>query len=106
MNEEKLKLYLGQKIKQFRNNLKLTQEEFSEKIGITQRQVSLIELGKSFPKPDTLSNIANVFNCSMSDLFDFEPISNILDLKKELLKVIENLPEEKLKSLYIIGKNI
>jgi len=106
MNEEKLKVYLGLKIKQFRNKMQLTQEEFSEKIGVTQRQVSLIELGKSFPKAATLSNIVNVFNCSICDLFDFEQIGNINDLKKELLKLIDNLSDEKLKTLYLIGKNI
>ncbi len=106
MNKKKLKSQLGIKIQQFRNKTGLTQEEFSEHIGITQRQVSLIELGKSFPKPETLSNIVNFCNCSMRDLFDFEPIENIADLKNEFLNIIETMPEEKLKTLYIIGKNI
>ena len=60
------------KIKEQRNKLNLTQELFSEKIGITQRQMSLIELGKSFPSPKTLSNIVKIANCKMTDLFDFE----------------------------------
>lgn len=106
MNKKKLKSQLGIKIQQFRNKTGLTQEEFSEHIGITQRQVSLIELGKSFPSPETLSNIVNFCNCSMRDLFDFEPIENIADLRNEILNIIETMPEEKLKTLYIIGKNI
>ena len=60
MNETELKKKLGLKIKEQRNKLNLTQELFSEKIGITQRQMSLIELGKSFPSPKTLSNIVKV----------------------------------------------
>lgn len=106
MNKKKLKSQLGIKIQQFRNKTGLTQEGFSEHIGITQRQVSLIELGKSFPKPETLLNIVNFCNCSMRDLFDFESIENIADLKNEFLNIIETMPEEKLKTLYIIGKNI
>ena len=42
----------------------------------------------------------------MKDLFDFEPIENVANLKDELLKVMDKLPEEKLKTLYIIAKNI
>lgn len=106
MNEETLKLSLGLKIKQYRNKFGLTQEELSEKIGISQRQVSLIEIGKCFPKPETLSSIVNFFKCSIRDLFDFEPLENVKDLKKEISNIIKMLPEEKLKMLYIIGKNI
>lgn len=106
MNKSKLKSQLGIKIQQLRNKIGLTQEEFSENIGITQRQVSLIELGKSFPSPETLSNIVNFCSCSMRDLFDFEPIENIEDLKNEFINIIKILPDEKLKILYIISKNI
>ena len=106
MDEKKLKLLLGEKIKNERNKLKLTQEEFSELIGISQRQVSLIELGKSFPKPATLSNISNVCNCSVSDLFNFELIVKEKILKEELSNLILKLDIEKLKILYIIAKNI
>ena len=51
-SHKELKIKLGLKIKEYRKKLNLTQEEFSEKIERTQRQVSLIELGKSFPSPD------------------------------------------------------
>ena len=106
MNDIALKTLLGLKIKHYRNQLKLTQEELGEKINRTQRQVSLIELGESFPSPQTLGSIASAFNCSMKDLFDFEPIENIENLKDELYNIIDKLPEEKLKTLYIIAKNI
>ena len=71
MNEENLKICLGAKIKEYRNKLKLTQDELAEKINRTQGQVSLIELGKSFPNPETLLNVAKVFNCDIKELFDF-----------------------------------
>ena len=53
MNDIELKTLLGLKIKHYRNQLKLTQEELGEKINRTQRQVALIELGESFPSPQT-----------------------------------------------------
>ena len=110
MNDMELKKNLGLKIKEQRNKLNLTQELFSEKIGITQRQMSLIELGKSFPSPKTLSNIVKIADCKMSDLFDFEIFKSkneIRDeLKKNLMVAVNTFSVEKLKVLYIISKNI
>ncbi len=106
MNDIELKTLLGLKIKHYRNQIGLTQEELGEKIERTQRQVSLIELGSSFPNPETLTNMIKVFNCSMKDLFDFEPIENVENLKNEIATLVERLPEDKLKTLYLIGKNL
>lgn len=106
MNDTELKILLGLKIKHYRKQLALTQEELGEKIERTQRQVSLIELGSSFPNPEALINIAKVFNCSIKDLFDFEPIINIENLKDELSKLTNKLSEDKLKTLYLIAKNL
>ena len=106
MNDTELKTLLGLKIKHYRKQLTLTQEELGEKIERTQRQVSLIELGSSFPNPEALINIAKVFNCSIKDLFDFEPIINIENLKDELSKLTNKLSEDKLKSLYLIANNL
>lgn len=106
MKDSELKTYLGLKIKYYRKKLNLTQDELGEKINRTQRQVSLIELGNSFPAPETLINLAQVFNCPMKDLFDFEPVEDIKDIKNELLKNIDKLSDEKLKILYLMSKNI
>lgn len=106
MNDTELKTLLGLKIKHYRKQLGLTQEELGEKIERTQRQVSLIELGSSFPNPEALIHIAKVFNCSIKDLFDFEPIINIENLKDELSKLTNKLSEDKLKTLYLIAKNL
>ena len=106
MDEKKLKLLLGIKIKEQRNRLNLTQEDFSELIGISQRQVSLIELGKSFPKPITLVKISKVFSCSVSDLFNFELNIDEKELKENVHNLVNRLTYEKLKILYVIGNNI
>ena len=42
----------------------------------------------------------------MKDLFDFEPIENVENLKNEIATLVERLPEDKLKTLYLIGKNL
>ena len=105
MNENDLKKLLGYKIKQYRLKMKLTQELLSEKIGITQRQISLIELGKSFPTPKTLFNISKVLNCSIGELFDFATKEDSKIIKKKLNSLIETLPDEKIKILYMIANS-
>ena len=106
MDESFLRKNLGNKIRQFRKRLNITQEVLGEKLSRNQRQISLIENGTSFPTPETLVKMANVFNCSLKDLFDFEPMESIENIQFELQKIINYLPEEKLKTLYIIGKNL
>ena len=106
MNEKKFKELLGLKIRNQRNKLNLTQEQFSERIGISQRQISLIELGKSFPKPVTLLNIAQICECEISDLFDFESVISEKELKNKLIKLIDKFSYDKLKFLYMLSKNI
>lgn len=106
MNDIELKKKLGLKIKQYRKSFNITQEKFAEMIDKTQRQVSFIEIGKCFPSPETLVNISNVFNCSMKDLFDFESVEDIQYIKSELNNMLQNYTEDKLKILYLIGKNI
>ena len=106
MEEKEFKKLLGLKIKNQRSKLNLTQEQFSELIGLSQRQVSLIELGKSFPKPVTILKISKVFNFNLSDLFDLEPDLSETELKKELIKLVNSLSVDKLQTLYTISKNI
>ena len=107
MNDTELKTLLGLKIKHYRKQLALTQEELGEKIERTQRQVSLIELGSSFPNPEALINIAKVFNCSIKDLFDFEHLT----LKRtDMINYIENkiqyLDDRNIKFIYKIIKSL
>jgi len=106
MNETELKKLLGNKIRKFRNKIGLTQEEFGEKINRTQRQVSLIEIGSSFPNPETLANITKTLNCSIKDLFDFEQQENIPYIKEQLHQLVENASDEKLRTMYIITQNL
>lgn len=106
MDELSLKKNLGANIKRYRKRLNLTQEALSEKLNRNQRQISLIEKGLSFPNPYTLIKMTEVFNCSIKDLFDFEIIEASKNIRKELQNIISYLPDEKLKVLYIVSKNL
>ncbi len=65
----KLPKALGKRIQKFRKNTELTQEELSEKIGISRAYMGFIEQGRYSPSLEVLEKIAKVLRIRMSDLF-------------------------------------
>lgn len=55
---------IGRKIQNRRRELKLTQEEFSEKTGVSINYIGMIERGVRIPKLETFIKIANVLGVS------------------------------------------
>lgn len=62
---------MGDILKEYLINMNLTQVNLGKMIGITQRQITLIETGKSFPSLATMIKFAKVFKCNIKDFFDF-----------------------------------
>ncbi len=81
-----LKQELGEKIKRLRKRNGLTQEQLSEMINISSRNLSNIEQGISFPKPETLENILVSLNTTTQELFANEHIKT----KEELIQGIND----------------
>ena len=102
MNEIKKKL--GKKIKYYREQKGLTQEELAEKLDFNCRSLSFIECGTNFVTADTLEKLCNVLSVTPKQLFDFEYYpQNTTDMKKELYRLIDNNCE-KLIDIYNILK--
>lgn len=57
-----------EKIKKMRKALKLTQQQFAIKIGVSNATVSRWERGKQTPPIKKLKEIAAFFDCSADDL--------------------------------------
>ena len=55
-----------------REKAKLTQEELAMLVGTDRSTVAKWETGKSFPRPDTLCQLARVLGCTPNDLLGFE----------------------------------
>lgn len=60
---------LNNKIKVFRAQHNLTQEELAEKIGVSRQTVVAIEKGKYLPTLGLAFCIAKVFNTTVDNLF-------------------------------------
>ena len=67
-----IKQSLGKKIKEKRTQQLLTQEQLAEKIGISPKSLSQIELGNNFISADNLEQICHALNVQVKSLFDFE----------------------------------
>ena len=84
MNIKKL---FGKKLKEERIKLSYTQEELAEKVGISAKSLSQIELGNNFVSAETLESICNTLNINPKNMFDFsenDEINNIDVINKKL----------------------
>lgn len=106
MDEKSIKQLVGKKIKQYRKASKLTQESLGEQIEINQRQIALIEAGKSFPSLTTLNKLATVFSCNLQDFFENEYLKNEAELKNELKGIIDRLNYKEAQVIYLVAKNL
>ena len=68
MKKEEISLW----IYNLRTSNKLTQKEFGDRIGVSNRAVSKWESGLSMPAMDTFFNICNAFNTSPNELSFYE----------------------------------
>ncbi len=69
-----IKKNLGKKIKEKRLERQLTQEQLAEKIGISPKSLSQIELGNNFVSAENLELICKALVISPKVLFDFDDI--------------------------------
>ena len=67
-----IKKELGEKIKRLRKKSGFTQEKLAEIINISSRNLSNIELGLSYPKPETLEKIIETLDIPTNKLFETE----------------------------------
>lgn len=66
-------LTIGERLRDARKAMKMTQEDLAKKIGVKRAVISKYETGLISPSADTLQKIANVLNVSMADLLTIDP---------------------------------
>ncbi|RLG25913.1 transcriptional regulator [Methanosarcinales archaeon] len=58
------------KLKEFREKDKMTQEKLANKIGVTRQTIISIENGKYIPSLPLALKFAKIFKCKVEDLFE------------------------------------
>lgn len=56
--------------KKLREENHLTQQQFAEKLNVSQQAVTKWETGASLPRGTMLIKISKIFNCSLDELLD------------------------------------
>lgn len=98
-----IKKELGEKVKRLRKEQGYTQEQFAEMIDISSRNVSNIEQGISFPKPETLEKIVKSFGITTEKLFTSDHIKSKEELLDSINKYVNKISNNK-KTLEIVYK--
>ena len=83
---------IGQRFKQCREKLGLTQEEFAKKMGVTINYISTIERGMTFPRCEKLVQLLNALGVP-ADAVVCDVLTSSPDYQTSVLsKKLENLP--------------
>jgi len=100
-----VKKLLGQRIKEIRKKKGLTQEKLAELIGIEPPNMCFIETGRFYPSPDTVQKIANALNVKIYELYSFDYLRPVHEIKEELFQKLEN-SEDLLRMVYKICEGL
>lgn len=97
----KLEDVVKKRLKDIRENLKLNQSQFADKVGISQAAISQFEDGKRVPSIETLDKIATTLGMSVQSLFTDENVKD--DERQKLMQDIQGkldiLNNEKLRAM-------
>jgi len=90
-----LKEFVGQKIKQHRKMLGLSQFELAEMVGVHEKQIYRIEVGLNAPSITTLLKIVHALNMDIRVL-DYENADNFNPVKDEIYSLLAKSSNEEL----------
>lgn len=68
MQNEKIKMTLGKKIKLARQNAGLSQKQLADKLFVSSQAITKWEADKGIPDIENLKRLSNLFNISLDDL--------------------------------------
>lgn len=94
-----LKQRLGARLRAFRQERKLTQEQIAEAIERTPEAISNIERGQSLPSLDTLERLAKALDVPLAEFFDKDETSTNrqrIELESRLRVLAQTMSDEDL----------
>lgn len=85
-----IKELLGKRIREIRKSQNLTQENLAELVGVESPSISNIENGKYYPTNENLQKIADVLKVKPYELYMFEHLRPIDELKTEIFQALDD----------------
>ena len=96
--------FIGQRIKEVRNDKHLTQEYLANVTGVNVSHISNIETNKVKVSLTLLVQICNALDVTMDYLLENEYHNPTSTIEKELLNTVKNMPNDKRETLLRIAK--
>ena len=81
---------LEENIRAMRREKGLTQEQLAELVGIGTANISYIETGRFAPSVETLAKLSEIFGVQLHELYMFEHLKPIDELKNEIINALNN----------------
>lgn len=98
---------LGKRVQRLRQKIGITQEQLSERAGISPKNLSELENGRGNPTLSSLEGLARAFEISMSELFDLEhERSSPEELRRELQTLISQANDEDCRVFYRLLRSL
>ncbi len=88
-----ISVLFGQNVKKYRKQAGLTQEQLSEKLGVSQKHLSIIETGTQFASASLIGRISEVLKVSPADLFggsSDEVLNEIKFMRETIVSMLMN----------------
>lgn len=101
-----IKQLIGSRIKELRRARELSQEELSEKVGISSKYLSSIERGKENPTLDTFIGLAKALDIEILELFSYSPEKSPKELRDLIVGLLKTGNTERLELAARILKTI
>lgn len=93
-----LSSYIGNKLRYYRKENKMTQDELAKKLGLGKGTISNYESGYRTPQEHRLFELAEVLNISINDLFP--PTTETDDIVKKITEVSAQLEPPRQQKVY------
>ncbi len=97
-----LKKLLGKRIKELRVKKHYTQEYLAELTDLGATSISKIETGLYHPSDENLEKIAKVLDVEPYQLYMYNHLKPVNEIKKNLHKIIDNASDEEIRLIYRI----
>lgn len=95
---------IGKFIAEKRKEKNMTQEQFAEKLGVTNRSVSRWENGKTMPDYSMFPMICETLSISISELLEGKKVQKDADLTDQIQLIIKLIDYEKCKKQNVINR--
>ena len=101
-----LRTKLGARIREIRKSMNLSQDKFADIIDWDKANISNLENGKSFLKPESMEKISRALNIEVQELFNFEHQKTEAELKIEILNMLKLFSYKEIQFLYKMMKSL